>query len=113
MKKLIKSFMLLTLIAPLFLLSSCSVLSPSPIMGGFYQNVKFPGMVATVQNDGALGSKVGTAQATSILGVVAIGDAGIQEAARNAGITRISHIDIRTTSILGVYGTYVVYVYGE
>ena len=58
-------------------------------------------------------TKVGTAEVTSILGLVATGDASINTAAQSAGITRISHVDYEAKSILGVYAKYTVYVYGE
>ena len=60
-----------------------------------------------------VGKKVGTAKATSILGIAAFGDAGVNEAAKNGNITRISHVDVKTFSILGVYTTHEYFVYGE
>ena len=61
----------------------------SPLVGGIYTDVK-DGLAVT-GNAGS--SKVGTAEAKRYVGVVALGDASIQAAAREAGITRIHHVD--------------------
>ena len=58
-------------------------------------------------------SKVGTAEAKGYLGVVALGDASIQAAAREAGITRIHHVDYQSKSYVGVYTIYTIIVYGD
>ena len=90
------------------LMSSCAMVK-TPLSGYLYSSVKAP--VAVTSNSGS--SKVGTAQASSILGWVATGDASIDAAAKSAGITKISHVDEEGTSILGFYATYKIYVYGE
>jgi hypothetical protein len=56
---------------------------------------------------------VGQASAVSILGVVAAGDAGVNKAAKLAGITKVSHVDKKTVSILGLYTKVTYTVYGE
>lgn len=91
------------------LLSSCAGVGSAPLMGGLYADLKAP--VAVTSNSGS--SKVGTAQATSILGLVATGDASVETAAKSAGITKIHHVDQHVTNILGVYATYTISVYGE
>ena len=58
-------------------------------------------------------SKSGSASATSILGIVATGDASIQAAASSAGITKIQHVDQSIESILFLWAKYTVTVYGE
>lgn len=64
--------------------------------------------------DGQRGSsKVGTAEAKGYVGVVALGDASIQAAAREAGITRIHHVDYQAKSYVGVYTIYTIIVYGD
>ena len=92
-----------------YLLSGCAAYSAGPVIGFIYTDVQAP-LTATAN---PVASKVGTAEATSILGLVATGDASINTAARNAGITRISHVDYASKSILGIYATFTVYVYGE
>ncbi len=57
--------------------------------------------------------KQGEAKYTSILGIVATGDASLKEAMDQGGITKIHHIDQQVTNILGVIATYKIIVYGE
>ncbi len=94
-------------IAALFL-SSCAFVS-APLSGVLYTDMKAP--LAVTSNTGA--TKAGTAKAQSILGWVATGDASIETAAKNGGITKIHHVDYHATSILGIVATYEVIVYGE
>lgn len=60
-----------------------------------------------------MAQKVGRSSAVAYLGLVATGDASYQAAAKNAGITKISHVDKRNYTILGIYTTYETIVYGE
>lgn len=52
-----------------------------------------------------LGAKVGTNTAAYIFGIIPIGggDYGIADAARKAGITKISTVDLKTFNYLGFY----------
>jgi hypothetical protein len=62
----------------------------------------------------SVGSKVGVAKATGYLGILFFDqDASIQTAARNGGITKISTVDIKHTSILNLVVTYETIVTGE
>ncbi len=91
------------------LLTGCGAFVASPAPGAIYSDLQYPFMVT-----GEVGStKVGTAEAQTILGLFASGDASIQTAMRRGGIEKVSHIDIQARSILGIYATYTVYVYGE
>jgi hypothetical protein len=103
MKKTLQTVLALGLVA--MMLPGCGI----GLYGAFYTDVTTP-VDATANG---VGSKVGTAEATSILGLIATGDAGINQAAKNGGISKISHVDFHTMSILGLYGKYTVYVYGE
>jgi hypothetical protein len=86
----------LALLAVAALMSSCAVTLP----------------VNATSNP--VGSKVGTATATGYLGYIFFDqDASIQTAARNGGITRISTVDIKHTSILNIVVTYETIVTGE
>jgi hypothetical protein len=58
-------------------------------------------------------TKVGRATVRSILGIYAVGDASIEAAAKNAGITRIHHVDYQSQNILGVMSDFTVIVYGN
>jgi hypothetical protein len=61
-----------------------------------------------------VGSKVGTATATGFLGILFFNaDASIRSAAKNGGISRISTVDIKQTSILNLIVTYETIVTGE
>ena len=97
-----------TLLGMLGLMSGCAIVA-SPVAGGLYTQVKAP----LTADPGASSSKVGTAMAKSILGLVAIGDASIDAAMKNGGIRRINHVDYESKSILFFYGEFKVIVYGE
>jgi hypothetical protein len=68
------------------------------------------GPVCATGNAG--GSKMGQATSSGII-CVATGDSSIKTAAANGGITKISHVDYHTTSVLGVYAKTTVTVYGD
>ena len=91
-----------------FMFASCAMVS-APVNGGIYGDVKAP--LAVTGNAGS--SKVGTAEAKSILGLISSGDASVQAAAKSAGITKIHHVDYHAKNILTFYATYTVIVYGE
>jgi len=92
-----------------FAAAVCAGCAKTPVLGGIYTDVK-DGMAVT-GNAGS--SKVGTAEVKGYVGLVALGDASIQAAAREAGITRIHHVDYQTKSYVGVYTIYTVIVYGD
>ena len=61
-----------------------------------------------------VGEKVGTAKATGYFGILFFdADASIRTAAKNGGITEISTVDIKQTSILNLIVTYETIVTGE
>lgn len=88
-------------------LNSC--LATQAGMGGIYTDLK-QGEMAT---SNVRGSKIGKSSASAYLGLIAIGDASIDAAAKNGGITRISHVDSQKKSILGIINTTTTIVYGE
>lgn len=81
----------------------------APVTGFVYSDVKAP--LTVTSNTGY--SKVGTAECSSLLGWVASGDASIEAAMKNGGITKVHHVDYHSTSVLGVYSKFIVTVYGE
>lgn len=94
------------LIAFLPLLMGCALSFP---VGFVYTEMKLP-----VAGDSAGQSlKVGTAECTSILGLVATGDASFEAAMKNGGIRKVNHADWDAKNILGIIGTYKLTVYGE
>ena len=81
----------------------------SPVMGAI-NIAKWDGWIS---NPAVASQKSGEACAQSILGVVAFGDASIETAKKNAGISKVATVDHRTTNILYLYGSYCTVVYGE
>jgi len=61
----------------------------------------------------SVGSKVGTAKGTVVLGFSFDEDASIRTAAKNAGISKIATVDIKVGNILGIVQTYETIVTGE
>ena len=88
-------------------MSSCALLGT----GMVYEGVTVPHSVTsnTISNN----VKVGRSNYVTVLGMIAIGDGGINAAAKNAGIKKISHVDEQKTSILGVFTKSETIVYGE
>lgn len=104
-----KSIQLIAIVAiTAILLSSCAIVK-APLSATMYTDVKAP--VAVTSN--SVSNKVGTSQAISYLGVVAVGDASIDAAAKRGGITKIHHVDEHATNVLGLFAKYEVIVYGE
>ena len=69
-------------------------------LGGIYSNTTFPVDVAQVQDDEGDGKEIdlvklrkGEAKATNILMLVEVGDAGIDAAMRNGGITKPMYVE--------------------
>jgi hypothetical protein len=60
-----------------------------------------------------VGSKVGRAKATGYFGLFFDQDASIRSAAKNAGITKISTVDIKHGNILNIIVSYETIVTGE
>jgi len=82
----------------------------SPVLGLIINDVRGP---VTVVTSTTPGPRTGKAVATTILGLVAYGDTGIEAAARNGGITRIMTVDYDSYNILGVYARFTTIVTGE
>jgi hypothetical protein len=91
------------------MLAGCAAYSVSPVTGFVYTDVRGPG--SATSNPGY--SKVGTATAESFLGAIAVGDASIEAAMKDGGITKVHHVDYESKNILGIYATFTVVVYGE
>lgn len=102
MKKLFKTMA----VAAILSLASCASV---PTAATLYTDVT-EGLTAT---SNTVGTKVGKASASNVLGLIATGDASINEAAKQAGIKKISHVDVKKFSILGLFTTITTFVYGE
>ena len=105
MKKL--SLALVALSALLF--TSCATIATPAGMGALYTDMQ-SGETAT---DNPVGNKVGTAEAVNYLGLLVMGDASINTAAKKAGIKKISHIDSQKTTVFGIFSKYTIFVYGQ
>jgi hypothetical protein len=89
-------------------MSGCAY-AAAPVTGFLYSGVTH-GNTAT---SNPVGGKTGESCATSILGVVATGDATVDSAAKQGGITTISHVDHKVMAVLGVYAEYCTVVHGS
>jgi len=100
--------LLMVALSAVVVLTSCAMAS-SPVSGMWYTEVKAP-LTATQY---PTGTKCGKAECTSILGLIATGDASIEAAAKSVGITKIHHVDYEAMSVLGIFAKFTTYVYGE
>jgi len=99
---------LLALSAVTALLVGCA--GPAQVVPGFlYTDMQGPAQATSNK----LGSKVGTATCTSILGLVANGDCSIEAAAKAGSVSTVTHVDTKTTNLLGFYATYTTTVRGN
>ncbi|MEW6744652.1 MAG: TRL-like family protein [Planctomycetota bacterium] len=92
----------------LILCTGCAMVA-TPVAGFLYMDVKGP--ITATEN--TAGDKVGEATATTILGWVATGDASIDTAASNGGISEIKTVDHHSWQILGIYGKFTTRVTGK
>jgi hypothetical protein len=90
------------------MLSGCAV-ARAPVTGFWYSDVQS----STTATSNQAGNRVGEACAISYLGVVATGDASIETARRNGGITMVSSVDETAKSYLGVYAKFCTIVRGR
>ena len=109
-KGIMKRVLICSLAAGLVAITGCvGPMGPVGGVGGMvYTDVSGP--VGATSN--TAGSKMGQATSTGII-CVATGDSSIKTAAANGGITKISHVDYHTTSVLGIYAKTTVTVYGD
>ena len=106
MKEIVKRMLVLAAAsAAVVVVSGCASTIP---MGALYTNVKLP-----VSGAGDKGTKVGTAECSSICNVWAEGDASVAAAAEKGKITNVKRVDFSTDGWLGFYRTYTTTVYGD
>ena len=113
MSKYAMGCMLFCLVAAL-MVSGCAAgmstpagpMTPTP--GFLFADVKGPLIVG----DGT-GTKTGTAECVSYLGLVALGDASFETAMKAGGIKKINHADFHMWNVVGVYSKITVTVYGD
>lgn len=91
-------------------LTGCAAYSTSPVLGALVTNVQAPLTVGSGMNPQLM--KVGTGTATSLLGIIAFGDASIRTAAKEAGIKKIHYVDYHSEKFI-IIARFTIYVYGE
>ena len=104
MKKIVFSFAIASMAV---LMSSCALLDK----GVLFEGNTAP--YAVTSNPTNSQTKVGRSSYISVIGLIKIGDGGISAAAKNAGINKISYVDVQTTSVLGLFSKKETIVYGE
>ena len=112
MKRLVVTTVLAALC--LTVITGCGALVAFGSGGLLYQDAVAP--LSAVSYWGPATSSVakkGEATYTSILGIIATGDASLKAAMEQGGITKVHHIDQQITNILGLIATYKIIVYGE
>jgi len=97
----------------LLVLSGCTGFGAPvvPPLGALYSNVQAP--IDIDSDETQLGTKRGEAVSSTVLGLVAWGDASVRTAATNGGLTTIRHVDYAYFNVLGVYATFTTVVYGD
>ena len=88
-------------------ISACSTTFPQ---GVIYTGVSLP---AALGNGELAYRKSASSSATSILNIIAVGNASLNAAASEGAITKISWATYKALNILTIYGKYTVTVYGE
>lgn len=89
--------------------SGCFAQAASPVTGVFYSDVKAP---LDAEGD-AQAVREGQACTTSILGMVATGDASIEAAKEEGGITDVATVDYSSSGVLGIFAEFCTIVHGE
>lgn len=83
-----------------------------PLLTGCFVNIKIP--LDTDLDRTRLGTKVGEASSQGVIWLFQWGDAGTQAAAKQGGITTITHADRAIFTLLfGVYTRQTTIVYGD
>lgn len=95
----------LSLFCAIVFLTGCASFYP---MGAYYTEGKMG-----VQDNGGAATKEGRACMNSYLAMVAVGDASIEAAKANGGITNVAVVDYEVKNILGVVGEYCTVVKGN
>ena len=92
------------------ILSGCAYNSPVP--GVFFTGTTFPSG-DKVKLDSETVSKQGKSSCYSVFALVAFGDCSINSAMKDGGITKIHHVDSKSSNFLFFMYRYDTIVYGE
>jgi hypothetical protein len=89
-------------------LSGCAI---GPYQGGFlYSDISAP---LDVRDNAVACTKKGTSSMSNILGLFGAGDAGIEKAKANGGITKVGSVDVHYMNFLTLYTNTTTTVCGE
>ena len=81
--------------------------------GLIYTNTTYPIAVTGVQNNDLSTLKKGSSSTTNVLYLFEIGNASVDECVKQAGIKKISYVDVNEKSIFIFWRSLTVNVYGE
>lgn len=101
-------FKMATIALALTGLTGCAM-AQAPVNGFLYSDVKHPGLATEAYG----GTAMGESCASSILGLVATGDASIDAAKKAGGVAQVVAVDHTSSNILGFYAKYCTQVYGK
>jgi len=108
MKKYLMQLSLLAVIGAFMLSQSAQA------TGLFYTETTYPVSVTGAKSIKDIKYlKKGTSESKCILGLVELGDAGVEEAARQAGIKQVHFVDVHIKSIFIFFSKLTTEVYGE
>jgi len=95
---------------PLLTFTGCAFATggDSVVTGALFSHYGTSGALGT-----ATAAKTGEACATSIVGLIALGDASTTAARQSGGITQISYVEHRVTSVLTLYARTCTVVVGQ
>ena len=99
---------LVALVLISFVIGGCMIVA-SPALGVFYTELQYGDTATTA----TAANKEGKACVQSILGWVATGDASVEAAKKNGGITEVASVDHTAKSILGIVGEWCTVVRGK
>ncbi|MFI3290594.1 MAG: TRL-like family protein [Opitutales bacterium] len=100
-----KCLLLLSVLA-VSIFSGCASVVPNGVL---YTEVTVP----SAASSSAKATKVGKSYCKSYLGMVSLGDASIETAKKNGGITEVVSVDWKVKNILGLIGEYECIVTGN
>ena len=99
------------ILSAFLLLTACGTTAPfSPPQALLFSNFEAPLSIEFDKTQ--IGPKEGRANTYSFLGLITVGNASIQEAAKNGHISRVNHADYEHFNLL-VFQKTTVIVYGE
>ena len=110
-----RAVLVLTAGIALIAFTGCAGIYRTPVQppqGTAFTNIQAP--VSTDFNEETpAGMETGKASTQNILGLVAWGDASVEQAAENGDLSRVNHVDYKFLNVLGIYSQYTTVAHGE